>query len=186
MNQSTRTITYGNEQVPLLERPWKRRKSIIPYYRLEMMKPGQNWRQMTAPCDYTEHYVQLDDGPVPVGVMISRELREQGAICAVCTDVTFGRLTLVDPELICIEASSPLSDLLESLRLANNGSLGGLPDAVAIFPDGRVAMREAKVAKKGDRLNKAQHAFAPVARQLLGEKLDLAVVEWGYEAAEAT
>ncbi len=147
------------------------------------MKPGQNWREMTDPCKFTENYVQLVDGPVPVGVMIARELRAEGAIVAVCTDMTSGRLTLVSTDLICVEASSPLSELLALLRAANKGSLSGLPDAVAIFPDGRVVMREAKVAKK-DQLSKTQHAFAQVARQLLGDKLDLAVVEWGYEAEE--
>jgi hypothetical protein len=59
----------------------------------------------------------------------------------------------------------------------------GLPDAIGIFPDGRVALREAKLAKK-DRLNKNQHAFARAARTILGARLDLAVVEWGYEAAK--
>lgn len=185
MNPPTRTIKYGEDLVPLLERPWKRRKSMTPYYRLERMKPGQNWRDMTDLCKFTENYVQLDDGPVPVGVMIARELRAEGAIVAVCTDMTSRRLTLVRPDLICVETSPPLSELFARLRTANKGSLSGLPDAVAIFPEGRVVMREAKVAKK-DRLNRTQHAFAPVARQLLGDNLDLAVVEWGYEAAEDT
>lgn len=176
MTPHERTITYGGEEAPLLSRPWKRRKSMVPYYRLEQMKPGQNWRAMTAPCKFTEHYVQLADGPIPVGVMIARELREEGATVAVCTDLTSNRLTLLSPDLICIEASPPLSDLLATLRAANAGSLAGLPDAVSIFPDGRVVMREAKVAKK-DRLNLPQHAFAPVARRLLGKTLDLAVIE---------
>lgn len=183
MNSVTRTITYGDEQVPLLIRDWKRRASMTPYHRIEKMEPGHNWRQMTEPCKYTEHYVQLADGPIPVGVMIARELCAQGAICAVCTDVTFGRLRLVDTDLICIEAVSPMSDLLESLRAANNGSLRGLPDAVGIFPHGKVVMREAKVAKK-DYLSKTQHSFAPIARRLLGDDLDLAVIEWGYDVAE--
>jgi hypothetical protein len=185
MTPPTKTITYGNEQVPLLERPWKRRNTMVPYYRIERMKPGQKWHDMTDPCKYSEHYVQLADGPIPVGVMIARELRDEGAIVAMCTDMTLNRLTLLTPDLICVEPIPPLSELLDALRAANEGSLAGLPDAIAIFPDGSVAMREAKVAKK-DRLNRPQHAFAPVARRLLGGKLDLAVVEWGYEAAEKT
>ena len=183
MSLSQRKIRFGEEMVPLLERPWKRRKSMTPYYRMERMKPGQHWREMTEVCKFTENYVQLADGPVPVGVMIARELSAEGASVAVCTDLTAGRLTLVDADLICVEVSSPLSELFDRLRSANHGRLSGLPDAVALFADGRVAMREAKVAKR-DRLSKTQHAFATVARQTLGDRLDLAVVEWGYEVED--
>jgi hypothetical protein len=94
-----------------------------------------------------------------------------------------GRLSVVDPDLICIEPPLALSKLLDDLRSANGGRWAGLPDAVGIFADGRVALREAKVAKK-DRLSAAQHGFARAARQLLGQRLDLAVVEWGYDVAE--
>ena len=58
-----------------------------------------------------------------------------------------------------------------------------MPDVIALFPDGRVAMREAKVRRK-DRLSKTQHPFARVARTLLGDRLDLAVIEWGDDLAQ--
>lgn len=180
-----RTIVYGGEQVPLLERQWKRRKSMTPYFRTDMLQPGQCWRNAPTTGAYTEHYVQLADGPVPVGVLVARELRDQGATVAVLSDLTLGRLRLIDTELMCVEPQPPLSELLQSLHTANGGRWAGLPDAVALFPDGRIALREAKVAKK-DRLNAPQHAFARAARQLLGDKLDLAVIEWGYEVAEET
>jgi hypothetical protein len=115
--------------------------------------------------------------------MIARELEDEGAVAAVCTDLTMGRLRFVNTNLICIEPKPPLSQLLDELRAANGGSLAGLPDAIGIFPDGRIALREAKVAKK-DRLNENQHVFARTARKALGARLDLAVVEWGYEAAK--
>lgn len=156
---------------------------MTPYYRTDLLRPGDNWRDAPIRGNYTEHYVQLPDGPVPVGVLIARELRDQGATIAACTDLTLGELRLIDPDLFCIEPPTPLAELLASLRAANEGRWAGLPDAVAIFANGRVAFREAKVAKK-DRLNPPQHAFARVARRLLGQKLDLAAVEWGYEVAE--
>jgi hypothetical protein len=56
---------------------------------------------------------------------------------------------------------------------------------IALFPDGRVAMREAKVRGK-DRLSKTQHPFARLVRALLGGSLDLAVVEWGDERPKKT
>ena len=178
-----RTIKYGDEHVPLIERRWLRRKSMTPYFRTDLLKPGDSWRDAPIKGKYTEHYVQLADGPVPVGVLIARELHLQGASIAVCTDLTLGELRLLDPDLKVIEPPTVLEQLLTALRALNGGRWAGLPDAVAVFPHDRIVFREAKVAKK-DRLNPAQHAFARIARQLLGEKLDLAVVEWGYEAAE--
>lgn len=94
-----------------------------------------------------------------------------------------GTLRLIDCNLIVEEPESPLSDLLNELKIANGGRFAGLPDAVAIFPDERIAFREAKVAKR-DRLNRPQHAFARLARSILGDRFDLAVVEWGYSVAE--
>jgi hypothetical protein len=188
MTLGGRTIAYGGIEVPLLTRHWKwlngGRTEGIPVYRIEIMKPGQRWLDMAdTACKYTEHYVELGGRPIPVGVMIARELEDDGAVIAVCTDLTMGRLHFVNTDLICIEPGPPLSQLLDDLRAANEGSLAGLPDAIAIFPDGRVALREAKVAKK-DRLNQNQHTFARAARKALGTRLDLGVVEWGYEPGE--
>jgi hypothetical protein len=187
MTLGDRTILYGDTQVSLLSRPWKcvnGGRSATLYHRIEIMKPGQCWSDMADPhCKYNEYYVILDGKPLPVGVMIARELEEQGAMVALCTDGTMDRYRFVNTSLICVQPEPPLSHVLEQLRIANGGSFRGLPDVVGIFPDGRIALREAKVAKK-DRLNKNQHAFARVARRVLGERLDLAVVEWGYETAE--
>lgn len=153
-----------------------------PYYRTDQLKPGLRWGDMSTAGKYREHYVQLDDGPIPVGVMIARELMDAGASAAVCTDLTLGNIVLLGPDLVCTPLQGELGRILEELFAANGNRWSGLPDAVAVFPDGRVALREAKVAKK-DRLNKNQHDFARAALALLGDRLDLAVVEWGREAA---
>src|SRR5437879_6566340 len=79
MESLVRTIKYGDEHVLLLERRWPRRKSMTPYYRTDLLKPGDNWRGAPIKGKYTEHYVQLVDGPVPVGVLIARELLDEGA-----------------------------------------------------------------------------------------------------------
>ncbi len=155
-----------------------------PYYRTDQLKPGLRWGDMSTAGNYREHYVQLADGPVPVGVMIARELMDAGAAAAVCTDLTLGRIVLIAPDLVCVPLQGALGRVLEELFVANGNRWSGLPDAVGIFPDGRVAFREAKVANK-DRLNKNQHDFARAARVLLGDRLDLAVVEWGREVASS-
>lgn len=113
--------------------------------------------------------------------MIARELLEEGALIAFCTDLTHGVLRLINADLVCVEAPPQLADILMELRVANGNSYRGLPDAISIFPDGKIVLREAKRAKK-DRLNVNQHSFARAARSILGSRLDLAVVEWGYES----
>jgi len=59
--------------------------------------------------------------------------------------------------------------------------LGGLPDAIALFPAGRIAMREAKHVSPGykDRLGSKQQELGRVAERLFGSKLDLGLVQWG-------
>jgi hypothetical protein len=177
---TARTIKYGDAEVPVLERPWKA-ADRLPYRKTYSLKPGQHWKEAAVKPAQWEHYVLQDDGEaVPVGAVIARELIAAGASVAVFTEM-WGGLVLVGHDLICVQEEGPVRELLDSLRAAAPGrSLGGLPDILALFPDGRVAMREAKNVAAKDRLGPKQHAFAIVARNLLGEKLDLAVVEWGH------
>jgi hypothetical protein len=60
--------------------------------------------------------------------------------------------------------------------LRRHGSAGGFPDVVGARGTS-VMMREMKLSRR-DRLNANQHEFARVAQAMLGERLDLAVVEW--------
>ena len=186
MENSNRLMMYGDIEVPLMVRPWKRRKEMVPYFRTDLLKPGQCWGDAPNswnPKGYTEHYVQLADGPIPVGVMIARELRDAGARVSLCTDLTLGKLRLITPDLILVDPDPRLAEIMTELYTENKGSWAGLPDTIAEFSDGLVVMREAKVALK-DRLTPNQHAFSKVAQKVLRARLNLAVIEWGHETAE--
>ena len=178
------TINYGDIEVPLLKRDWKLTPERVPYSRTDLLTPGQRWQD--APTSHTlwESYVCLPEGSIPVGAVIARELKAEGATISVWTDC-FRRsnCVIVSHDLVCLPRDGELGALLDQLYAANRNRWAGLPDAIAIFPDGRVAMREAKVFKK-DRVSPTQHAFAHVARQVLGGRLDLSVIEWGYEVAQ--
>jgi hypothetical protein len=167
-------------EVPVLERAWNTTVQRLPYRKTYVLKPGENWNDAPITPDQWEYYVLLQDGPVPVGTVIARELIAEGATSAVFTEM-WGGLVLVGADLVCVEENGDISKILDQLRAAMNGKLGGLPDVIAVFPDGRIAMREAKhiSAKYKDRLGPKQHAFARVAKELLGDRLDLAIVEWG-------
>ena len=49
---------------------------------------------------------------------------------------------------------------------------------VAFWDDGRVSLQELKLHRK-DQLKAKQHAAADCLRSLLGDRLDLRVLEWG-------
>jgi hypothetical protein len=176
---TARTIKYGAAEVTVIKRSW-RIAERQPYRKTYSLKPGQHWKDAALTPAQGENYVLLDDGEsVPVGVVIARELLTEGASSAVFTEL-WGGVVLVGPDLVCVQAEGALQELLDALKSASGGSLGGLPDVIGLFPDGRVAMREAKNVTAKDRLSPNQHAFATVAQKLLGDRLDLAVVEWGY------
>lgn len=74
-----RTIKYGDELVPVLERRWLRRKEMTPYFRTDLLTTGQCWKDAPTRGKFTEHYVQDGGQPLPVGVAIARELKADGA-----------------------------------------------------------------------------------------------------------
>jgi len=167
-------------EVPVLQRNWTTTNERLPYRKTYVLKPGQSWKDAPITPDQWEYYVSLEEGPIPAGAMIARELMDEGATAAVFTEM-WGGLVLVGPDLMCVAEDGEICKVLDELRAAMDGKLGGLPDVIACFPDGRIAMREAKhvTARYKDRLGPRQHALARVAQKLFGNKLDLAVVEWG-------
>lgn len=174
-------IRWGDDQVPVLQRDWQRHADRLPYRKTYRLKPGERWRDAPVTRNQWEHYVAFEGDIIPAGAVIARELLAEGAVIALWTECWGAEPVFVSANLQCVELGGELGDILHQIRAAN-GRWAGLPDVVALFPDGRVAMREAKVKSK-DRLNKPQHAFARAARALLGARLDLAVVEWGGDIA---
>ena len=184
MTAASKSIIYGDIEVPILERDWLRTRERLPYRKTYLLKPGQHWHDAPSTPTLWEHYVQLADGAVPAGTLIARELVAEGANVALWTECYGrGRVVFMSPDLVCVESTGELGHILQQIHSANGARWAGLPDAVGIFPDGRIAMRDAKVAGK-DRLSPTQHAFARVARGLFSSRLDFAVVEWGRGVAQ--
>ena len=61
--------------------------------------------------------------------------------------------------------------MLQKIKAATGNRWSGLPDAIAVFPDGRIVMREMKFVGK-DKLRKTQHAFARLARSLFPGRIE--------------
>lgn len=173
------TILMGKKPVSVLRRDWQSGPRE-PYRKTYALQPGQHWSEAELTPDQWEHYVARPGKPqVPVGALIAAELIETGAEVAAFIELWGGRCVLVGPDLYCMAPDGPLGAVVEEIQRANDGRLGGLPDVIGVFPDGRVAGREAKNVSAGDRLGAKQHAMADLLRELYGERLDLAVVEWG-------
>jgi len=179
------TILWGDDQVPVLYRDWRRHLTRLPWRQTCRLKVGERWHDAPTTDGQWEHYVELDGDVIPAPAMIARELMADGAVVALWTECWGRRPAFMSPECTAVEPTGELADILRQLHAANGRRWGGLPDAIALFLDGRVAMREAKVKGK-DKLSKTQHPFARIARALLGDRLDLAVVEWGDEKPQKT
>ena len=182
------TARFGSAEVPVLRRDWPRAPTQ-PYRRTYDLKPGQSWHDMDT-SGQREHYALDQDGvAVPVGAMVARELKADGAAEAAFVELWGGEesAVLVDQDLLwvarlhegrldCLVSHGETANVLARV-LEARGGIGGFPDVIAVFPDGRIALREAKRAGK-DSVNENQHEVADTLRELFGWRLDLALVEW--------
>jgi hypothetical protein len=180
-----KTTLWGDEQVPVLHREWRRHMTRLPWRQTWRLKIGERWHEAPTTTGQWEHYVEVNGEVIPAPAVIARELIAEGAVVAFWTECWGRRPVFMSPDCIAVEPSGELAAILQQLHAANGRRWGGLPDVIALFPDGRVAMREAKVKGK-DRISSTQHPFARIAHTLLGARLDLAVVEWGDAKAQQT
>jgi hypothetical protein len=144
-----------------------------------MLRPGQHWLEADQTQEQQEYYVQINEKEcIPVGAVIAQDLMQEGAIAAAFVELWAGKCVLVDHNLICITGEENLTKILTEIQESNEGSLAGLPDVIALFPNGKISFREAKNIGSKDRLRKNQHQLADLLRDLFGDRLDLAVIEW--------
>ena len=155
MKDSLTQITeqFGNAMVPVLRKDW-RRAPTQHYRKTYGLRLGESWFDADTTDEQSEHYVLGDDGvAVPVGAMIARELKSAGASEAAFVEL-WGGVVVVDDNLVCVselakgklacaDSHVETGRILERVR-AERGGLGGFPDVIAVFPDGCIALREAK------------------------------------------
>lgn len=168
----------GNEEVPVFRYSWRAGKPQ-PYRKTYNLLPGQSWWEAQTTDKQLEHYALSDEGlQVPVGALIARELKKQGASFSVFTEMWAGKFVMIDHALNCVSPPEEVEELLTEIKSANGNKLGGFPDAFAVHPNGRLLFREAKSVRAKDRLGPKQHEFANLLRSLFGERVDLGIVEW--------
>ena len=169
-------MRWGDDHVPVLQRSWTAADNVFLYRKTYALRPGQHWRDAPVSETQYEHLVSTDDGPLPVGVVISRELIDTGASWAVMVEL-WGRTTLVNHNAECVELSGEVGELLAQMRAANNDRWGGFADVVGLRGD-NIVLREAKVGGGRDRLRPNQHDFMRAMRRRFGDRVDAAIIEW--------
>ncbi len=184
------TARFGRGFVPVLHREWPCAPAQ-PYRKTYRLKPAESWFDAATTDKMREHYVRDNAGiVVPVGALVARELKAEGADEAVFVEIWGDgrKVELVNQDLICVARivdgmTDSVEHGVETVRILirvheRRGNFRGVPDVIAVFPDGRIAAREIKRAGK-DKVGTNQHACADTLRDLFGWKLDLALVEWG-------
>jgi hypothetical protein len=175
-------VRWGDDEVRVERRSWRASSDVSGYRKTYRLRPGEHWVDAPVTERQYEHLVQTEVGPLPVGLMIARELVDGGADWAVMVEL-WGRTVLVDHRGICIPLDGPIGELLSLIVEVNGGRWGGFADVVGASGD-KVLLREAKVAGNRDRLRRNQHEFLRAVRLRFGERVDAAVVEWDHASTD--
>ena len=175
-------MRWGNEEVRIERRSWRASSGVSGYRKTYRLRPGERWVDAPVTEGQYEHLVQTEGDPVPVGLMIARELVDGGADWAVMVEL-WGRTVLVDHRGVCVPLDGPIGEFLSLIVEANGGRWGGFPDVVGASGD-TILFREAKVAESRDRLRANQHQFLRAVRLRFGERVDAAVVEWDHASID--
>ena len=175
------TIAYGNQTVPLQQRPHWRPVTHCPYRRLRELTPTNRWFDLPAanPETLWETHVAHEMGaPIPPDVLAAQEWINAGARSAYVVEVWEGCQGVMRTDWHGASSDEPIHGLIEQFMAASDGRIGGFPDVVAFWDDGRLSLQELKLSGK-DALSAKQHGAADRLRALLGARAQLSVLEWG-------
>ena len=172
-----KTIRYGCNEVEVLQRPWKRGKRIA-FRTTNGFKPGESWFNAKKSAKQWEYYVLHDGKQIPAAALVAKELKEEGAIESAFVYLWGGDCTIFDESLTCVSHSGEIGTFIREVKMSNGGRLGGFPNVIAIFGDGKVDLRKTINVKAKGRISENQHKMANSLRKTYGEKVDLKVVEW--------
>lgn len=172
-------VAWADEVARLEFRPtWKGLRS--PWRRLSKLLPDQSWFDLPEPDIESQnqiYVIQDTSPPIPPEAMAAKELVTAGATEALVVENWLG-IGVMNHQLIGVRPEHRIWKLIEAYKSASGKQGGGgFPDVVAFWPNQMVSMCEVKVKGK-DRLNRNQIEGVRHLRSMLGERLDLRVLEW--------
>ena len=116
--------------------------------------------------------------PIPPAALAAQEWINAGARSAYVVEAWEGRRGVMRVDWYGANGDEPIHGLIEQFMAASDGRIGGFPDVVAFWDDGRISLQELKQSGK-DSLSAKQHQAADRLRGLLGATAELSVLEWG-------
>ncbi len=177
------TIAYGNQQVDVILRPQWQPIQRCPFKSLRSLTPDTSWfdlQPMNPDSMWETHVLQPSGHTIPPGLLAAQEFLNAGARHAYVVEAWDGPNGVMRADLHGANADEPIHGLIQQFLAVSEGRLGGFPDVVAFWDDGRITMQEVKL--QGRNLLKGnQHAAADRLRGLLGNRLDLSILMWGHE-----
>ncbi len=175
------TMAYGSQAVPLQRRPHWRPVPRCPYRRLKELTPTSRWFELPAANAETlweTHVAQELGAPIPPAALAAQEWINAGARSAYVVEAWEGRQGVMRADWYGAGSDEPIHGLIDQFMAASDGRIGGFPDVVAFWDDGRINLQELKLSGK-DALSAKQHQAADRLRDLLGTRAQLSVLEWG-------
>ena len=174
------TIAYGNQSVPLHQRPHWRPVPYSRWRRLKGLTPTSRWFDLppASANQWETHVAQGLGPPIPPAALAAQEWINAGARSAYVVEAFEGRQGVMRADWYGAGSDEPIHGLIDQFMAASDGRLGGFPDVVAFWDDGRISLQELKLSGK-DALKPKQHAAADRLRELFGARAELSVLEWG-------
>ena len=175
------TIAYGNHHVEVTERPQWRPIQRCPFKSLRGLTPDTTWfdlKPMKPDSMWETHVLQPSGHALPPGVLAAQEFLNCGARHAYVVEAWDGPNGVMRADLHGANVDEPIHGLIQQFLAVSEGRLGGFPDVVAFWDDGRITLQELKLCGK-DHIKSNQHATADRLRECLGDRLDLRILVWG-------
>ena len=181
---ATATIAYGNQAVPLQQRPHWRPVPRCPSRRLKGLTPTSRWFDLppASAKQWESHVAQELGTPIPPAALAAQEWINAGARSAYVVEAweggNKGKPGVMRADWYGAGSDEPIHGLIDQFMAASDGLIGGFPDVVAFWDDGRISLQEIKLSG-GDAVKPNQHQAADRLRDLLGTRAQLSVLEWG-------
>jgi len=174
------TIAYGNQSVPLHQRPNWRPVPRSRWRRLKGLTPTTRWFELppASAKQWETHVAQELGAPIPPTALAAQEWINAGARSAYVVEAFEGRQAVMRADWYGAGSDEPIHGLIDQFMAASDGLIGGFPDVVAFWEDGRISLQEIKLSG-GDDIKANQHAAADRLRALLGPRAELSVLKWG-------
>ena len=115
--------------------------------------------------------------PVPPAALAAQEWINAGARSAYVVEAWEGRRGVMRADWYGAGSDEPIHGLIDQFMAASEGRIGGFPDVVAFWDDGRISLQVLKLSGK-DALKPKQHQAADRLRDLLGARAQLSDLEW--------